>query len=88
MPCPGFSMEHTLANERVWRVGEDVRRAWYDLEDALLGALEHDDLGTPYLAECEASIAAALRRLEEAEKLAHADVAATQAMLKSEREDD
>jgi hypothetical protein len=81
MPAPGFSLEATLANERVWSVVDAVDEAWHDLREALLGALEYDDLGTPHLDGCEAAIPAAVRRVEEAERVAHAEVAATRAML-------
>lgn len=84
MPAPGFSMEATLANERVWTVIDAVDEAWHELQHALIGALEHDDLGTPHLDGCEADIPGAIRRVEEAERIAHAEVAASHAMLDSQ----
>jgi hypothetical protein len=87
MPAPGFSMEATLANERVCRTIEDVIDAWYAVEAALLGALEHDELGTPHLADCEDRLRVVLLQLQEAERLAHAEVAATRTMLGGQSEE-
>jgi hypothetical protein len=54
---------------------------WYDLREVLLGALEYDDLGKAHLRHCEVEIPAALPRVQEAERLTHAEVEATGAML-------
>jgi hypothetical protein len=87
MPAPGFSIEATLANVRVCRTIEDVIDAWYAVEDALLGALEHDEAVTPHLADCGERLPVVLRQLREAERLAEAEVAATRTMLGGQSEE-
>jgi hypothetical protein len=84
MPAPGLSIETTLANERVCRTIEDVTAAWDAVEDAMLGALEYVDIDTPHLADSEARLDVLLHRLEEAERLAHAEVAAARSMVGGE----
>jgi hypothetical protein len=85
MSAPGFSIETTLANERVCRIVEDVTAAWWAVEDALLGALEHAETGRPDLADCQDRLPVVLLQVQEAERLAHAEVVATRAMLKGGR---
>lgn len=62
--------------------------AWEDLRQALIGALEYDDLDTPHLHRCENEIPSALSRVQEAERLANAEVAATRAMLGNQSEEE
>jgi hypothetical protein len=81
MPAPGFSMEHDLANDRVWSVVAAVDDAWHELRETLLGALEYREVGTPHLRGCEGEISAAIRCVKGAERIGYAEVEATRAML-------
>lgn len=78
---PEFSLDTTLANARVFDVIDDVTEAWFALRDALIGALEYDDIETPHLRARAHDIPAAVARLDKADCLARAEVASTRLML-------
>jgi hypothetical protein len=81
-----YSTETQRALDRMFATTDAVIEAWQELQHSAAGALEyHDDpASSAWLSDRRERIPADLRHIEEAEKLAHAEIAATRARVEEE----